>query len=138
MRIADIDSIELRFPIGTRVECNCGVWKAGTIVAHFYYQSSFGDDKCVPYQVKLDEGGKLIFAPSDEDTVVRRLVEETGGRRKKGKKDKKAPVLATAGVMWLCPKRRCGAPTCYSRYGSFCDCQRRRASRAPTSVAVGA
>ena len=98
MRIADIDSIELRFPVGTRVECNCGVWKAGTIVAHFYYQSSFGDDKCVPYQVKLDEGGKLIFAPSDEDTVVRRLVEETGGRRKKGRKDKKAPVLATAGA----------------------------------------
>ena len=73
MKLADIDSTQLRFPVGTRVECNCGQWKAGTVVKHFYTQSSFPEGMCVPYQVKLDDG-KLIFAPKDVDGVVRLLV----------------------------------------------------------------
>ena len=98
IRIADKDTVQLRFPIGTRVECNCGAWKAGTIVRHFYTQSTFGEDKCVPYQVQLDEG-RLIFAPKDEDEVVRLLIAEPktggGGRRpSRRRKEKKAPVLA--------------------------------------------
>ena len=100
MRIADKDTVELRFPVGTRVECNCGVWKAGTIVRHFYTQPTFGEGKCVPYQVRLDEGGRLIFAPQDKDDVIRRLIEgpETGGggrRSSRRRKGKKAPVLAS-------------------------------------------
>ena len=41
IRIADADKTKLRFAIGTRVECNCGTWKPGTIVKHFYAQKSF-------------------------------------------------------------------------------------------------
>ena len=66
IKIADIGKTTLRFPIGTRVECNCGSWKAGTIVKHFYTQKSFPEGMCVPYQVQLDDK-KLIFAPADDD-----------------------------------------------------------------------
>jgi len=62
---------QLGFKIGDRVECNCGEWKAGTIVALFYKQASFGEGNCVPYQVKLDDGSKLIYAPTDDDKVIR-------------------------------------------------------------------
>ena len=79
IRLADVDSITLRFPVGTRVECNCGQWKAGTIVKHFYTQRSFPEGMCVPYQVLLDDK-KLIFAPADEDRVVRQLFDEPGIR----------------------------------------------------------
>lgn len=75
MKLTDAETTQLRFPVGTRVECNCGQWKAGTIVKHFYTQSSFAEGMCVPYQVKLDDG-KLIFAPQDKDGVVRLLVGE--------------------------------------------------------------
>ena len=61
----------LRFEVGTRVECNCGQWKAGTVTKHFYQQKSFPAGMCVPYQVKLDDG-TVIFAPQDVDDVVRR------------------------------------------------------------------
>lgn len=74
MRIADQDSINLRFRVGTRVECNTGPWVPGTVVRQFYSQKSFPEGKCVPYQVKLDDG-RLIFAPTDDDRVVRRIVE---------------------------------------------------------------
>jgi hypothetical protein len=70
--IAERDQTQLRFPIGSRVECNCGEWKPGTVVKHFYRQSSFAEGMCAPYQVRLDDG-KLIFAPSDCDRVVRML-----------------------------------------------------------------
>ena len=75
MKLTDAETTQLRFPVGTRVECNCGQWKAGPIVKHFYTQSSFAEGMCVPYQVKLDDG-KLIFAPQDKDGVVRLLVGE--------------------------------------------------------------
>lgn len=64
-----------RFPIGARVECNCGAWKAGTVVRHFYRQKSFEEGVVAPYQVKLDDG-KLIFAPADVDRVIRRLCDD--------------------------------------------------------------
>lgn len=58
-----------RFDIGTRVLCNTGMWSPGKVVAHNYTESDWGG-KTVPYQVELDEGG-LIFAPVDEDYVIR-------------------------------------------------------------------
>jgi len=70
IKIADKDTTQLRFKVGDRVECNCGSWKAGTVVKLFYTQSSFPEGTCAPYQVKLDDG-KLIFAPMDTDRVVR-------------------------------------------------------------------
>jgi len=75
IKIAEKDQTVLRFAVGSRVECNCGSWKPGTITKHFYVQSSFPEGMCVPYQVKLDDG-KLIFAPADVDRVVRQLVED--------------------------------------------------------------
>lgn len=53
------------------MECNCGRWTAGSVVKLFYTQSSFPPNSCAPYQIKLDDG-RLIFAPADEDRVIRR------------------------------------------------------------------
>lgn len=71
LRIADKDSIQLRFQVGDRVLANCGEWKAGTIVKLFYSQKSFRDGMCAPYQIRLDERERLIFAPADDDKVVK-------------------------------------------------------------------
>ena len=57
--------------MGDRVECNCGRWTAGTVVKLFYVQSTFPANQCAPYQIKLEDG-RLIFAPSDEDRVIRK------------------------------------------------------------------
>jgi hypothetical protein len=57
--------------VGDRVECNCGRWTKGSVVKLFYTQSSFPPNQCAPYQIKLDDG-RLIFAPADEDRVIRR------------------------------------------------------------------
>ena len=54
--IADKDTVQLRFQVGDRVECNCGSWAPGAIVKLFYTQSSFPAGKCAPYQIKLDGG----------------------------------------------------------------------------------
>lgn len=70
IKLADKDTVKLRFEVGARVECNCGTWKPGTVIKHFYTQASFPEGMCVPYQVQLDDG-KRIFAPADEDRVVR-------------------------------------------------------------------
>lgn len=57
--------------MGDRVECNCGRWTAGTVIKLFYTQSSFPPNQCAPYQIRLDDG-RLIFAPADEDRVIRK------------------------------------------------------------------
>lgn len=64
------DTIALRFDVGYRVECNCGDWKAGTIVKCWYREQSWEPNSWAPYQVQLDDG-QLIFAPIDDDNVVR-------------------------------------------------------------------
>ena len=71
IKLSDKEATTLRFPVGTRCECNCGQWKSGTVVKHFYVQSSFPEGMCVPYQVELDDG-KKIFAPADVDCVIRK------------------------------------------------------------------
>mmetsp|Transcript_49185 Transcript_49185/g.128349 ORF Transcript_49185/g.128349 Transcript_49185/m.128349 type:complete len:533 (+) Transcript_49185:133-1731(+) len=75
IKISDAETMKLRFDVGTRVECNCGQWKPGTVVKHFYVQKSFPEGMCVPYQVQLDDK-KLIFAPADEERVIRQLLTE--------------------------------------------------------------
>jgi G3E family GTPase len=59
----------LRFGVGTRVECNTGetAWKVGTVVK-IGWDTGTG---VAPYQVKLDSGD-LIFAPADVDDLVRK------------------------------------------------------------------
>jgi len=71
IKLSDADSIQLRFKVGDRVQANCGEWKVGTIVKLFYTQRSFKEGYCAPYQIRLDERDRLIFAPSDDDKVVR-------------------------------------------------------------------
>ena len=84
-QLKDIDRLEkvidhelepLRFPIGTRVECNCAdCWKCGTVVDHRYYDND-EQELSAPYQVELDDGD-LIYAPQDDDRFIRQL----GGNR---------------------------------------------------------
>ena len=91
------DSQGFRFPIGTRVECNTGDWLVGTVVGlncecatdsfvvKFNQQLSKNSvaivdredtwpaGQTVPYQIRLDiNGGHLIYAPMDQDDVIRR------------------------------------------------------------------
>eukprot|EP01052_Picozoa_sp_SAG31_P040670 SAG31_NODE_5947_length_2245_cov_2.179404_1_plen_533_part_00 len=62
-----------RFPIGSRVLCNCGNWLIGTVIAHNWREEDWPLDQCAPYQVNLDvNGGHLIYAPVDDDSVIRR------------------------------------------------------------------
>lgn len=63
---------ELRFSIGTRVECNCGEWKAGTVVKQWYREPGWPATKQVPYQIKLDYG-PTIFAPADDNQCIRKV-----------------------------------------------------------------
>lgn len=64
---------QLRFDVGTRVECNTGEWRAGTVVKQWYRDPHWPDHKkAVPYQIKLDYG-PTIFAPADDDRCIRRV-----------------------------------------------------------------
>ena len=79
IRISEKDSVSLRFPLGTRVECYFdGGWRAGTIVAHFYEAPEFPAGRCAPYQIKLDERlpgprgmRELVFVSRDVNSMIR-------------------------------------------------------------------
>ena len=67
----------LRFKIGDSVECNTGAgWKSGKVVAQMYREKYMPPGMVAPYQVQLDgEGGSpgsLIYAPADEDGLIRK------------------------------------------------------------------
>ena len=65
------DDIKLRFAIGAEVACNMGdEWAEGRVVQHFYTQRGFPSGYCAAYQVKLNDGGRLIFAPRDHDGFI--------------------------------------------------------------------
>uniref|UniRef100_A0A7S2FLE7 Uncharacterized protein n=1 Tax=Florenciella parvula TaxID=236787 RepID=A0A7S2FLE7_9STRA len=71
----DAKSPELRFANGSKVQCRVGAdpvtgWAAGTIVALWYREEAWPSGTYAPYQIQLDDG-RLIFAPRDEDMVVR-------------------------------------------------------------------
>jgi len=63
----------LRFSPGDKVQCNVGgnQWKGGTIQQLWYSEPHWPDGQRVPYQVKLDDG-MLIFAPMDQEQIIRR------------------------------------------------------------------
>jgi len=88
---------ELRFEIGTRVQCRTGRgdgedgWSNGTVVKLWYRETQWPKGRMAPYQVKLDDGGTLIFAPMDDDRVIR---EPTGLL-----KDGKIPVTCLTGFL---------------------------------------
>ena len=114
----------LRFAVGTRVECNCGVWEPGTIVKVLYRQSSFPPGTVAPYQIRLDNG-KLIYAPIDEDRVIRmahtskeRQAEEvdrqrtcraraTARRRRSCNTSSRPSVTSASGERSRTPRSRC-------------------------------
>jgi len=70
---------ELRFGVGDRVECSVGddrqnvrKWLPGTIIKTHYKEPTFGDGFVAPYQIRLDIG-RLIYAPADEDSTIRKI-----------------------------------------------------------------
>ena len=73
--------VELRFPVGTRVECCIARgpdgWAPGTVVGHWYRAPQWPTGQFAPYQIKLDETDALIFAPQDQDNCIRAF---TGSR----------------------------------------------------------
>jgi len=68
----------LRFEIGSRVQCRTGpgsgedAWSCGTVVRLWYRENGWPASRVAPYQIKLDDG-RLIFAPMDDDRVIRAL-----------------------------------------------------------------
>lgn len=67
--------IVLRFTPGDRVECMfTGTWVKATVHSCWYNEPTWPTDTWAPYQLKLDDGN-LIFAPADDDRVVRRVAD---------------------------------------------------------------
>ena len=62
----------LRFSAGDRVRCKTAerTWDAGVVVALHYSEPGWPNGVVAPYQVELDNGG-LIFAPCDDDRLIR-------------------------------------------------------------------
>ena len=60
--------------VGAEVECRTadGDWTKGKVVARLYRDSTMPPGMVAPYQVKLESNGSLIYAPADEDTLVRK------------------------------------------------------------------
>jgi len=67
-----------RFKIGDAVQCNMGggKWATGVVVKLDYQDPTWPPDKTAPYQIRLDIGGHLIYAPKDVDNFVREVVEK--------------------------------------------------------------
>jgi len=71
----DMDLPPRRFAVGAAVEAFTGDgdfdgWSRGTVVGINYREDGWSPDEVAPYQIKLDNG-VLIFAPMDDDRVVR-------------------------------------------------------------------
>jgi len=64
----------LRFGVGDAVECKTGPreWSKGKVVATMYRDDSMDPGMVAPYQVKLDEDGDLIYAPKDDEGLIRK------------------------------------------------------------------
>merc|ERR1712127_274902 len=63
----------LRFNIGDRVQCNTSDgWSDGTVVDWYYQETDWLPENVAPYQVELDKEKRLIFAPSDDNRVIRK------------------------------------------------------------------
>jgi len=58
--------------MGDKVKCNTGEgWKVGEVVALMYRDDYMPPGVVAPYQVKLDDGN-CIYAPADEDELIRK------------------------------------------------------------------
>lgn len=63
----------LRFAVGDAVQCRTGSnsWSKGKVVDLLYREEFMPPGMVAPYQVELEDGA-LIFAPRDEDPVIRK------------------------------------------------------------------
>jgi G3E family GTPase len=86
---------ELRFAIGDEVECDVGpnsvVWAKGVVVAQLIRDDGLAPGTLAPYQVRLDDGGDLVWAPIDDDKCIRRA-----GSAKKSARKTTAKTTTTA------------------------------------------
>jgi len=79
--IPDERKKKLRFYTGQFVKCNCGnpiipAWQMGRVIGFWYKEPYFpAEHPGFPYQVCL-ENGQLIFAPADDNMVVRAVKKE--------------------------------------------------------------
>jgi len=63
---------KLRFTVGDAVECKTSDgWERGAVVSQMYREDHMPPGMVAPYQVKLDTGD-IIYAPVDEDDVIRK------------------------------------------------------------------
>jgi len=72
----DYEPTPLRFAIGDRVDCRTGPdpvkgWASGVVSQLWYRENGWPEDSWAPYKIQL-QNGKSIFAPSDQDQIVRR------------------------------------------------------------------
>ena len=59
----------LRFPVGTRVECEVfGGWHKGVVVKHRYRKASMS------YEIRLDRSCRIVV-PHDDDRSIRRAID---------------------------------------------------------------
>jgi hypothetical protein len=65
-------NMELRFAIGTRVECRIGAneWAPGLVAQVWYREPSWPKGSFAPYKIHLEDG-REIFAPADMDQIIR-------------------------------------------------------------------
>ena len=68
--------VKLRFQIGQEVECRVGSdpvtgWAPGKVIELYYRESNWPANSLAPYKIGLDDG-RNIFAPSDENQVIRK------------------------------------------------------------------
>ena len=64
---------DLRFAIGESVRVYLGTegWFSGKIVDFYYREKDWDDDDVAPYQIALDDDPRLIFAPEDDDALIK-------------------------------------------------------------------
>lgn len=62
----------LRFEVGTKVQCRVGPtqWASGTVSQQWYRENSWPNGVFAPYKIHLNNG-KDIYAPQDEDKIIR-------------------------------------------------------------------
>jgi G3E family GTPase len=96
-------SDDLRFKVGQAVICNVGSWTPGKIIKLKYREPSWPAEKLAPYQVELHDG-RLIFAPIDDDRVIREyngeeLPESNNAEPVETKDEDKTPVTIVTGFL---------------------------------------
>jgi len=68
----------LRFKVGDLVECRTGpeMWSRGEVVKLLHREDHFPPGMTVPYQVKLQRNGELIYTQKDLPFLIRRAAQD--------------------------------------------------------------